>query len=208
MNFGDYQASRLKLYEANQLPYQSTFEIRSLIRLLEINHVQSVLEIGSLEGDTLLVWLFLSNVEDIVAVDKTVPETDPRYHTQKWVHTEFPKRFEELGTNLSMYDGYSAEEGTVNWVERRLEETGKDHFDLLYIDGGHTYGEVRADFEFYGPMSEIIAFHDVLNPLYPEVNLYWDSLKGTEKNYFFFEFYDPKKKMGTGVMLPRYLRYV
>lgn len=34
-------------------------------------------------------------------------------------------------------------------------------FDLVLIDGGHTLDYVRADWMNYGPMSRIVAFHDI-----------------------------------------------
>ena len=34
-------------------------------------------------------------------------------------------------------------------------------YDLTFIDGSHLYEDVKADWENYGPMSRMVAFHDI-----------------------------------------------
>lgn len=57
--------------------------------------------------------------------------------------------------------------------------------DLLFIDGNHTYEGVRADHEFYGPLTRhLIAFHDVHHgptKRCPGVNRYWDELTASNQ---------------------------
>lgn len=34
-------------------------------------------------------------------------------------------------------------------------------FDLVFIDGGHNYDAVSSDWQMYGPLGRIVAFHDL-----------------------------------------------
>lgn len=57
---------------------------------------------------------------------------------------------------------------------QRIAQTGAP-YDFLWIDAGHSFEDVKADHEDYGPMVRkggIVAFHDVLRrPGYPEVGV-------------------------------------
>lgn len=60
---------------------------------------------------------------------------------------------------------------------------GSDALDLLFIDGDHTYGGARRDFEMYAPLVKnggVAAFHDIV-PHPPqvgcEVNRFWYEVK-------------------------------
>lgn len=67
------------------------------------------------------------------------------------------KRFE--GTNVDVIKGYTA---TVDI---------HDEFDLVFIDAGHSYGQVAADFEKWFPQVKpggVIIFHDYYY-LYPGI---------------------------------------
>ncbi len=57
-------------------------------------------------------------------------------------------------------------------------------FDLCFIDANHTEPFVRHDWEFYGPMCSIVAFHDIgwkratrTGRLPIEVKKVWDEIK-------------------------------
>ena len=52
-------------------------------------------------------------------------------------------------------------------------------FDLVFIDGDHTYEGVKADYEKYKDRAKIIAFHDIVCE--PDVGKFWKSIRG--KNY-------------------------
>ena len=89
--------------------------------------------------------------------------------------------------------------------------------DILFIDAGHSYEDVRQDFYDYSPLcTGIVAFHDIYNGREWKcwkvgVWKFWDELKElarqgrrSYKRYLFIEFYkhrDRKRQMGIGVMI-------
>ena len=46
-------------------------------------------------------------------------------------------------------------------VVKQAERLGP--YDLVFIDGGHHYEEVKSDWLNYGPMGKIVAFHDIVS---------------------------------------------
>lgn len=56
-------------------------------------------------------------------------------------------------------------------------------FDFLFIDGGHRYDEVAADFRNFSPLVHsggVIAMHDVMVREHPDCDVWrvWDEITG------------------------------
>ena len=97
-----------------------------------------------------------------------------------------------IGQILEMYnsrvnklkdDGFDAD---VLFADSRSETAikwAKEHgpYDLVFIDGLHTYEGVKSDWENYGPMGKIVAFHDVKNPYEQGVGKFWQEIKHSHK---------------------------
>lgn len=70
--------------------------------------------------------------------------------------------------------GYSHDKATISQIK------GMYHgLDFLFIDGGHEYKDVKADYENYAPLVKpggIIAFHDVGNELFPGIGQFLEEL--------------------------------
>lgn len=64
-----------------------------------------------------------------------------------------------------------------------------NYFDLIFIDGDHSYNGVRSDYEISKNRGRILVFHDIVNDVCPGVVQFWNELKNNEKNtYDFYEF--------------------
>src|SRR4030095_7119173 len=92
-------------------------------------------------------------------------------------------------------------------ILRRVEKLGP--FDACLIDGNHTLPYVKRDWDNYGPMCKMVAFHDInwsRPPLPPntmkaydviEVPQFWNSIKN---GYRHVEIKKDKQDNGVGVL--------
>lgn len=148
------------------MDYQHPLEFESLLAKYKSLLVRrNVLEIGSMVGDTLRCWMDHGewNRMKLVSVDKIVPPNDHRHAIQKRGHEkDWPEYAAKRGINLTVIDGFSQMPETIEKVKAAL---GGDQLDFLFIDGGHDYKTVRADFENYSPLVKpggLVAFHDMV----------------------------------------------
>jgi cephalosporin hydroxylase len=69
------------------------------------------------------------------------------------------------------------------------EYINNNKFDLIFIDGDHSYSGVKNDYEISKNSGRVFVFHDILNDICPGVVQFWNELKNNEGNtYDFFEF--------------------
>ena len=157
------------------MDYQHPLEFESLLEKYKSLPVRrNVLEIGSMVGDTLRCWMDHGewNRMKLVSVDKIVPPNDHRHAIQKRGHEkDWPEYAAKRGINLTVIDGYSQMPETIAKVKAAL---GGEQLDFLFIDGGHDYPTVKADFENYSPLVKpggLVAFHDMVG--IADVAKYW-----------------------------------
>lgn len=71
-------------------------------------------------------------------------------------------------------------------------------YDFVLIDGDHTYEGVKADFDNYGKLGRVVAFHDI--KAVAGVQKLWDEVS---PNYKHIEFIDTENPVGIGVLWTR-----
>ena len=126
-------------------------------------------------GDTLREWMKHGDLPmTLISVDKIVPSGDSRYRAQMQAHEEWFKLAVEEAAKLVVIDDFSQSQDTIAKVRAAL---GGGALDFLFIDGGHDYATVKADYENYAPLVRpggVIAFHDIQG--IADVNRYWSEL--------------------------------
>ena len=152
-------------------------EIAKFIKILRSENVRSYLEIGSKFGGSL--WRIANSLpigSNVVAVD--LPHGDK----------SFKKSLEPLQECIGalIKKGYAAVfingDSTDDKIVEQVRNLGP--FDACLIDANHTEPFIRKDWENYGPMCRMVAFHDINHslPIPPdkmpiEVPKVWNEIK-------------------------------
>jgi predicted O-methyltransferase YrrM len=169
---------------------QEKEELFALAALMQAHGVQSYLELGASEGVSLgVLGRCLPNGSLIHAVDLCEPHSVGLLamnvnDLREWHHaTSFKMTTEE----------YHAKQDS-QWDT-------PDSWDAILIDAGHTYEDVRVDWEMYKNCGKMIIFHDIRHDGVRDV---WQQVKS---QYPTVEIHAGKytvyggEKMGFGVVL-------
>lgn len=140
---------------------QNPAEIEAVCQLFAREGVQSFLEIGSKYGGSLWqISRVLPKGARIVSVDLASPAT-----VASLTHCLRTLRGE--GFDVHHFAADSTDPQVISAV------TALAPFDLVFIDADHTLAGVTADWENYGPLGKMVAFHDIAWRRAPE----WDGLR-------------------------------
>ncbi len=124
--------------------------------LLRSEGVRSYLEIGAKAGGSIqLVAAALPAGARIVAVDRPLIAGDAEMAENRKQLNALFTLLEGLGFDAHLILGNSHVDDTVAWVASFAP------FDAVFIDGDHTLPGITQDWENYGPMAKIVAFHDI-----------------------------------------------
>lgn len=167
---------------------QKEGELTALTRLLQSRRLRCVLEIGTMDGGTLWLWLQLAEPDAVVvSIDLPGGPFGGGYGARDAVRFRSWARSEQ---RLSLIRGDSHAPAIMSRCRRFL---GGRPIDLLFIDGDHSYVGCRRDFELYAPLVDplgVIAFHDVVpHPGAPgcEVDRVWRELATRGRAWEFVE---------------------
>lgn len=169
---------------------QEEKELASLVEVARGKH--SFLEIGSRFGGTLWrVAQVLAPGSLVVSVDYPAGDLTPCPHYPKETLERYAEKIRGLGHRCVILNANSQHADTVETV-RSLGP-----FDMCFIDADHSYEGVKQDWENYGPMCKVVAFHDIAGLEDGCVRL-WNDIKG---EYSHSEFVVERNHMlGIGVL--------
>ena len=147
-----------------------------------------ILEIGAAGGGTLFLFSYIADPEAIV-ISVDLPGGPFGGGCPEWKIPLF-KGFAKSGQKIELLRADSHDPKTLEKIKEIL---GERSLDFLFIDGDHTYGGVKRDFEMYSPLVRkggIIAFHDIME--HPpetgcEVSKFWNEIKHSYKHLEIFE---------------------
>lgn len=143
--------------------------------------IESYLEIGCRWGGTFVLTMeYLARIQkkrDIVGVAVDVIDSPVSEYCLRRPETSFVR-----------CDSSSAE------FERYMADK---HFDLVLIDGDHSYEGVVADFHRVRDKANILVFHDVLNSVCPGVVRCWQEVKQMNL-YHTYDFVDQYDEVAAG----------
>lgn len=179
-------------------------EIIGLIKKVKEYKPEVFGEIGTFEcGNLFLMTHAIPSIKKVVAIDLV------------FQHKGLFEALSGFDRELGFFEGYS----TCNKIFRKVKHfLGDDKFDLLFIDGDHTYEGVKGDFEKYRCLVKdggLIVFHDVVPDLTTRmksdvplskayaggVPIFWSEIKNKYKSY---EFIDDPDQDGYGIGLIEY----
>lgn len=158
---------------------QNLTELDRFIDILRHENVRSYLEIGSKHGGSL--WRIATQLpagSRIVAVD--LPHGDRSFKESQPHLESCVDRLRELDYDAFLLIGDSTDPDVIADVQKL------GPFDACFIDANHTEKYVREDWKNYGPLSRIVAFHDIGWIARPEpskkmpieVPKVWNEIKG------------------------------
>jgi predicted O-methyltransferase YrrM len=165
-----------ELYETKALQHNA--EIDRFVELVKRENVRSYLEIGSKFGGSL--W----RVGSVMPAGSKIVAVDMPHGTRAWNDSRRSleacvSHLNRIGQRTTLLWGDSTDEKIVSSV-RALAP-----FDLVLIDGDHNLPFVTKDWENYGPLGRIVAFHDIAWKRAPgasnyqiDVPKFWESIKG------------------------------
>lgn len=135
-------------------------EVRGFIKLLVDEGCKSYIEVGCRHGDTFhAVGKALPKGSLLIGVDL------PGARSGKETGGRFPQSDQSLKVAASDLVGRGQKAHVIignSHDAKTVAEAGKfAPFDAVFIDGDHSPDGVRADWENYGPMGRMVAFHDI-----------------------------------------------
>ena len=160
-----------------------------------VKDAQSILEIGSRFGDNLVFLAVSMGGNRLVSVD--LPGAEGNIEAD-FVRLELKNNCKKLRDAGFQVDLILGDSHTIDMFNRVAELAP---FDVVMIDGDHTYEGVKQDWKMYGSFGKQVIFHDI-NPVNGlGVSEFWSEMKeewAETGEYEFEEYIGHNSKMGIG----------
>lgn len=153
---------------------QNEWEFSILYDMFFKLNPKNIIEIGTFFGGTLWYWLRDDFRDTVCVIDMPITRIDPRYNKMVECRKQWVKWIDNVTEFIPMFAN-----STDRQVISEANKIFKDKkVDFLFIDGGHDYNTVKADFLNYSTLVRsggMIVFHDILGE--QGVSKYWYELK-------------------------------
>lgn len=136
--------------------YQNPWELEQFLSIVYGLAPRRILEIGAMYGGTLAHWLDIAY--EVVVVDDQMRAAD---EWRAWAS--------EADCELHLLQGDSRDPEII----AQAAELGP--YDLVFLDGDHSYEAVSSDFENYP--GAVVALHDIFPRPGYGVSALWDEIK-------------------------------
>lgn len=157
-------------------------ELNEFIALMIKNNVRSYLEIGSKFGGSL--W----RIGSALPLGSLIVSIDLPNGTGEWEFSQASLSncvmyLNEKGQSAKAIFGDSTDHNVIRSAMKLAP------FDMVYIDGDHRLDGLKKDWENYGPLGKMVAFHDIAWKNEPkdrgyvmDVPPFWNKLKRQHKH--------------------------
>jgi len=138
--------------------------LRELIKELGDTKEMRMIEIGSFIGESTII--FAEHFKEVIAIDPFQPDYHKEDPTSKF---NFDEVYDEYIRRTSPFPNIKTLRLTSDDAVKELDS---ELYDFIYIDGIHTYEQVKIDIDNYLPLLKpngIIGGHDY-GPHWPGVN--------------------------------------
>jgi len=138
---------------------------------------ESILEIGSKYGQTLFMLASAMAGKRVVSVD--LPNIPPWGDTSEDSLRGIISDLKKTGYDAHLFLGDSKDPEIVE----KVKSLGP--FDMVFIDGDHTYDGVKRDWENYGSLGKIVVFHDIVENHKHNIGVwkFWRELEGNKEEF-------------------------
>lgn len=171
---------------------QNPYELRKYLELVQAHRPKVVVEIGTARGGMLYCFSQLA-APDALIISIDLPGA-PNCGGQTSNERNYFSSFISFGQQIRFIPSNSHFHATLDALRSILD--GRK-VDLMFIDGDHSYGGVKIDFDMYADLAAddcLLTLHDIcLRPEHwgagNEVGLFWDEIK---QHYETREIVDPE----------------
>jgi cephalosporin hydroxylase len=208
--------SKIDLIQQSPKEYLTNFRyVEKLIPKLGFNTeiLREQPSIVKENGGGLLIWQYPNQFSKYLCLLSTLNISSYLEIGCRWggtfvLTTEYLKRFRHINKSVavdiidSTVTDYCSINNNAQFIKMNSQSEEFENyiknnkFDLIFIDGDHSYSGVKNDFEKSANSGKVFVFHDIVNDACSGVSQFWNELKNQYSEVFdFFEFTEQYKEI-------------